>query len=105
MEARQCYIIVTHVISKEDRIYVAHCPELGLASQGITLNRANNNLKDSILLYLSSLQELGGIDEVFKEKNIKLYLKIPSEINEKIPVYQQPDKVEFINSELIPIFC
>lgn len=105
MEARQCYIIVTHVIAKEDRIFVAHCPELGVASQGITLNRANNHLKNAILLYLNSLQELGGIDLVFKEKNIKLYTKVPSEITEKISVSQQRDKIEFITSESIPVFC
>jgi predicted RNase H-like HicB family nuclease len=39
------------VITKEDNLYVAHCPELNIASQGETIEEAIDNLKEAIELY------------------------------------------------------
>ena len=40
------------VITKEEKLYVAHCPELDVASQGKTVEEALENLREAIELYL-----------------------------------------------------
>jgi len=47
----------TAVIVKEERWYVAHCVELGIASQGKSLEEAQANLKEAVELYLESFPE------------------------------------------------
>ncbi|RMD69402.1 MAG: type II toxin-antitoxin system HicB family antitoxin [Gammaproteobacteria bacterium] len=44
----------TAVITKEDHWYVAHCVELGVVSQGKTVEEAKANLKEAVELYLES---------------------------------------------------
>ena len=45
-------ITLTAIIHKEDDLYVAECPEVGTASQGETLEKAVENLKEATELYL-----------------------------------------------------
>jgi len=40
------------VVSKEGKWYVAHCPELEIASQGKSVESALENLREAIELYL-----------------------------------------------------
>lgn len=42
----------TAIIHKENNIYVANCPEIGTVSQGLTIEEAIENLKESTELYL-----------------------------------------------------
>jgi predicted RNase H-like HicB family nuclease len=42
----------TAIISKEDDMYIATCPEVGTASQGKTIEKALGNLKEATELYL-----------------------------------------------------
>jgi predicted RNase H-like HicB family nuclease len=44
----------TAVITKEDKWYVAHCIELGVVSQGETIEKAQTNLREAVELYLES---------------------------------------------------
>ncbi len=44
----------TAVITKEDKWYVAHCVELGVVSQGKTIEKAQANLKEALELYIES---------------------------------------------------
>ncbi len=44
----------TAVITKEEKWYVAHCVELGVVSQGKTIEAAQVNLKEAVGLYLES---------------------------------------------------
>ena len=44
----------TAVITKEEKWYVAHCVELGVVSQGKTIEQAQANLKEAVELYLES---------------------------------------------------
>ncbi|MBI3760690.1 MAG: type II toxin-antitoxin system HicB family antitoxin [Chloroflexi bacterium] len=44
--------VLTAVIRKERRWYVAECPEVGTVSQGKTIERALLNLKEATELYL-----------------------------------------------------
>ncbi len=44
----------TAVINKEETWYVAHCLELGVVSQGKTIEQAKENLQEAVELYLES---------------------------------------------------
>jgi predicted RNase H-like HicB family nuclease len=44
----------TAVICKEESWYVAHCVELGVVSQGKTIEDAKVNLQEAVELYLES---------------------------------------------------
>ncbi|MBN2225345.1 MAG: type II toxin-antitoxin system HicB family antitoxin [Deltaproteobacteria bacterium] len=44
----------TAVITKEEKWYVSHCVELGVVSQGKTIEEAQANLKEAVELYLES---------------------------------------------------
>ncbi|MBI4389269.1 MAG: type II toxin-antitoxin system HicB family antitoxin [Nitrospinae bacterium] len=47
----------TAVIGKEEKWYVAHCVELGVVSQGKTIEEAQANLREAVELYLESFGE------------------------------------------------
>ncbi len=60
----------TAVISKEEKLYVALCVELGVVSQGQTIEEAKKNLKEAVELYIESF----GIDDLPESKEeIMLY--------------------------------
>lgn len=42
----------TAVLTREGKFFVSHCPELGITSQGLTLEEALENLKEAVHLYL-----------------------------------------------------
>lgn len=42
------------LITKEDDLYVARCPELGVTSQGPDVESARANLREAIELYLET---------------------------------------------------
>ncbi len=44
-------------IQKKDKFYVARCPELGVTSQGKSLEEAQANIKEAIELYIESFGE------------------------------------------------
>ena len=44
----------TAVLNKEDDWYVALCPELDVASQGQTVEKALDNLKEAVELFLET---------------------------------------------------
>lgn len=44
----------TAIITKEENWYVAHCIELGVVSQGKTIEEAQVNLKEAVELYIES---------------------------------------------------
>ncbi len=47
----------TAVIVKEPEWYVAHCIELGVASQGKTIEESKANLQEAVELYSESFGE------------------------------------------------
>ena len=50
----------TAVINKEEEWFVAHCIELGVVSQGKTIEEAQANLKEAVELYIESF----GVEEL-----------------------------------------
>jgi predicted RNase H-like HicB family nuclease len=45
----------TTIINKEGKWYVARCVELGVVSQGKTIESAQENLKEAVELYLEDM--------------------------------------------------
>jgi predicted RNase H-like HicB family nuclease len=41
----------TAIIHKEDDLYVSLCPELDIASQGLNIEEAKDNLKEAVELF------------------------------------------------------
>ena len=44
----------TAIITREGKWYVAHCLELGVVSQGRTIEKSRKNLKEAVELYIES---------------------------------------------------
>lgn len=54
-------LILTAVLSREEDMYIAECPEVGTVSQGRTVEEAVANLKEATELYLAEFpMEEGG---------------------------------------------
>ena len=51
-------------ITQEEKFFVARCPELGVTSQGESLEKAKENIKEAIELYIESF----GWEDIPKEK-------------------------------------
>ena len=49
------------VIHREDKWYVAECPEVGTASQGLSIEEALENLREATELYLEEFPGAGGV--------------------------------------------
>ncbi len=65
----------TAIITREERWYVAQCVELGVVSQGKTIEEAQTNLREAVELYLESF---GTDDLPEKSGEIMLYpLEVP----------------------------
>jgi predicted RNase H-like HicB family nuclease len=47
----------TAIITREENWYVAYCVELGVVSQGGTIEESKANLKEAVELYLESFGE------------------------------------------------
>jgi len=48
------------VIRKDEKWFVAHCVELGVVTQGKTIEEAQANLKEAVELYIESF----GVEEL-----------------------------------------
>ena len=55
---------LTAVIWKEGRQYVSKCPELGVASCGLTPAKAQSALAEAVRLYLSNAKKLGILKDI-----------------------------------------
>ncbi len=95
-------LIIKHIIKKEKNGYSAYCPEFDVCSQGETIEEANNNLKEAVMLYLETLEELGTKEKIFKEKKIQIY-NVKSK-QQKIPfeLIACKNTESFITTQTIP---
>ena len=50
--------------------FVSLCPELGVASQGETVEEAFESLQDAVDTFLSTLADLGDLPRFFAEHNL-----------------------------------
>ena len=81
------YILLTGEVEREDDQYVSICPELGVASCGDTVEEAFAMLNEAIDLYLQELVEIGTLNDVLREQNVRIeYQGPPYEYRPRIPV-------------------
>ena len=98
-------ILVTHIIKESGGCFVATCPEFMVTTQGKTIEDANNNLKEAVILYVETLEQLGIRDSVFKKRNIKI-LKQKDKIKSKtIDLDLSKNSGPFITTQFIPLAC
>ncbi len=60
-------ITFTVQIFQEGKTYIAHNPELSVASCGDTLEQARENLKDALRGFILSAKEMGTLDGILEE--------------------------------------
>ena len=61
---------LTAIIEREDNGYVALCPEVGVASQGATVDEARRNLKDALELFF----EYASTEEINRRLHDEVYV-------------------------------
>jgi len=71
-KAETAYVAVEVVVTKEGNQYSSWCPEFDIASCGNTPEEAVKNLGDALELYLTTLEEEGERERVFKERGIRI---------------------------------
>lgn len=81
------------------------CPELGISSQGDTIEEAEKNIKDAVYVFLNSIESIGLRDKIFKEKNIKIYKykEIPKKESEAISINMTDEENTFYRKTLVAI--
>ena len=57
---------LTAIVERDGDSYVALCPELDVASQGITISEARDNLMEALTLFLETASD-GEIEERLTE--------------------------------------
>ena len=60
----------TAIIEKEDNLYVALCPELDIASQGETVEKARENLIEAIELFF----EVASREEINERLHNEIFI-------------------------------
>jgi predicted RNase H-like HicB family nuclease len=96
-------ILVTHRIKKSGDCYIAFCPEFMVTTQGKTIEEANKNLKEAVILHLETLDQLGIRDTVFKERNIKILKR--KDKTKTIQLNLSSINKSYIAAEFIPLTC
>ena len=64
----------TSIITKENKWYVNRCVELGVVSQGKTIEDAQKNLKEAVELYLEDHPRLNK--SIFKDSPLVTTLEV-----------------------------
>ncbi len=99
------FIILTNIFIEEDNGYVVKCPELGISTQGDTIEESEKNIEDAIYVFLNSIESIGLRDKIFKEKNIKIYKykEIPKKENEAISINMTDEENIYYRKTLVAI--
>jgi predicted RNase H-like HicB family nuclease len=99
------FIILTNIFIEEDNGYVVKCPELGISTQGDTIEESEKNIKDAIFVFLNSIESLGLRDEIFKKHNIKTYNcnELPQKESEEMSINRVNNENIYYKKTLIPI--
>ena len=93
------YILLTLRAVPEDDQYVSFCEDLGVTSCGDNVEEALENLVEAVNVYLRDLADMGQLQDVLRERNIRIdfdrplqHYRIPVEVAESsgavAPMYQ-----------------
>ena len=92
------YVLLNLAFQKEDDLWLGECLELGTATFGDTLEEAKDRLKETALLHLDTLEDVGERERFFKEHNIKFYPRKPRRHSFKVPT--SPSRNLFIHPHI-----
>jgi len=84
------------IILKKEKWYLAGCPALDVFSQGETEQKAEDNLKEALCLFLTSCIERGTLDAVLKECGFRLTANPSKKDKERyitIPIHLLSDRI------------
>jgi len=59
------------IVFKEDKTYVAYCPELDVSSCGNTTERAKEMLKTAVRLFIEEAEKMGTLEDILEESKYK----------------------------------
>jgi len=59
------------IVFKEDKTYVAYCPELDLSSCGASVKHAKEMLKTAVKLFLEEAEKMGTLKDILEESRYK----------------------------------
>lgn len=75
--SRKEYVVLTGVVEKEKRVWVATCTELGVAAQARSIDDALERLLEACALQMSVLEEVDELDSFLKRHQIPVYKTAP----------------------------
>ncbi|MBI4822788.1 MAG: type II toxin-antitoxin system HicB family antitoxin [Nitrospirae bacterium] len=55
------------IVFKEDKTYVAYCPELDISSCGENVEHAKEMLKTAVKLFLEEAEKMGTLEDILAE--------------------------------------
>ena len=55
------------IVFKEDKTYIAYCPELDTSSCGTTIEQAKKMLKKAVRLFVNEAEKMGTLEDVPEE--------------------------------------
>ena len=55
------------IIFKEGQTFIAYSPKLDISSCGDTVDRARQNLKTAVRLFLEEAEKMGTLDDILRE--------------------------------------
>ena len=94
-------IVVTFVVEREGKHYVARSPELGTASFGDTEDEAFHNIAEATAEYLNALEELGERSLVLQKRAITVHEVVPGSVPDSVPVVCPPGST--VHSSVFPL--
>jgi predicted RNase H-like HicB family nuclease len=95
------YVVITFKFRREGKKWSAFCEELGTATFGRSIQEAQRKLEDSVLLQLNTLEEVGEIDNFFKEFNIAFHSHAPK--NDEIKISGPFDTNTYVRPYVYPL--
>ncbi|MCY4366047.1 MAG: type II toxin-antitoxin system HicB family antitoxin [Chloroflexi bacterium] len=99
-DTSQGYVVLTGTVEPEDGMFVSYCPELGVASCGDTVEEALDNLGDALAVHINALEEIGELDRVFRENQLKV-ITAPAP-TESVSVSVPPGKTVRAYTQTVP---
>ena len=84
-------LVVTDEIWKEGSVYTAYCPELDVASCGMDIEEARNNLIEVIEIQLEETAQLGTLKSFLEDAGYDLNTAEPTlQLNKQVVSFNTP---------------
>ena len=94
------YVVLTCKFHKEGPQWVGLCEELGTSAFAPTIEDAQKDLKELVLLHLNTLEKVGERERFFTENKIKLR---PAKPREPIAIKVYPKQNNYVAPCIYPV--